>query len=278
MALYLLCAKYVSHGQGRSFTAAAAYRSGEKLYCIYHERDHDYLFRDDVLYKEILLPKNAPIEFRDRQTLCNAVEQAENSSTKWKTARTAKEIIVALPRELKIVSNTLLVREFVTKCFTEEGMCADIAIHRGDDKRIKHIEADHVGIQPHNPHAHILLTTRSVDRNGFGLKVREWNDWGNDSTLLRQWRKEWADHQNKMFERKGLEVKVSHLSYKDRGIDREPRVHLGPVLTALEFENGIKTKLGDVNRAIETRNEERKEQERIRQLEQEHGRESGLSR
>lgn len=278
MALYLLSAKYVSRGQGRSFAGAAAYRSGEKLYCQYQERTYNYLSRDDVLYKEILLPQNAPIEFRDRQTLCNAVEQAENGSTKWKTARTAKEIIVALPRELKPTSNIILVRDFITKCFIEEGMCADLAIHRGDDKRIEHIESDHVDIQPHNPHAHILLTTRSVDRNGFGLKVREWNDWGNDSTLLRQWRKAWAEHQNKMFEQKGLAIRVSHLSYKDRGIDREPGVHLGPVLTALEIEKNINTKLGDVNRAIEARNEERKEREHIRQLEQEHGCEPGLSR
>lgn len=266
MALYLLSAKYVSRGQGRSFAGAAAYRSGEKLYCQYQDRTHDYSFRNDVLYKEILLPTNAPIEFRDRQTLCNAVEQAENGSTKWKTARTAKEIIVALPRELKLVTNILLVREFVTECFVEKGMCADLAIHRGDDKRRRHVEADHVDIQSHNPHAHVLLTTRSVDRNGFGLKVRDWNDWGNDGTLLRQWRKLWEEHQNKMFERKGIPVRVSHLSYKAQGKDREPGIHFGPVIAALEMEKNIKTKLGDVNRAIEARNEER---ETERQLERE---------
>lgn len=257
MALYLLSVKYVSRGQGRSFTGAAAYRSGEKLHCIYHNRIHDYAFRDDVLYKEILLPPNAPIDFRDHQTLCDAVEQAENGSTKRKIARTAKEIIVALPRELTLASNTLLVREFVAECFIEKGMCADIAIHRGDDKRRKYIEADHVDIQPHNPHAHILLTTRSVERNGFGLKVREWDDWGNNSTLLRQWRKQWEEHQNKMLERKGLTVEVSCSSYKERGIDRKPGIHLGSVISALEMEKGIKTRLGDVNRVIEARNKER---------------------
>jgi hypothetical protein len=29
---------------------------------------------------------------------------------------------------------------------------------------------------PHNPHAHILLTTRDLTPDGFGLKNRGWND------------------------------------------------------------------------------------------------------
>lgn len=129
------------------------------------------------------------------------------------------------------------------------------ANHRGDDKRKKHLEADHFKTQSHNLHAHVLLTTRSVDRNGFGLKVREWNK----KTLLRQWRKQWAEYQNRVFERKGLEVRISHLSYKEQGLDREPGIHLGPVLAALELEKGIKTKHGDKNRAIEARNKKKKE-------------------
>ena len=28
---------------------------------------------------------------------------------------------------------------------------------------------------PHNPHAHLLLTTRDLTEDGFGLKNRSWN-------------------------------------------------------------------------------------------------------
>jgi chemotaxis protein histidine kinase CheA len=56
-----------------------------------------------------------------------------------------------------------------------------------------------------------------------------------------------------MFEKKGLSECISHLSYKDQGIDREPMVHLGHVASALE-KRGIRTEKGDHNRAVQQRN------------------------
>ena len=74
--------------------ASAAYIAGEK---IKNERDgktHDYRGKHEVVHKEILLPMNAPPEFRDRAKLWNAAETAE----KRKNSQTARSINAALIR------------------------------------------------------------------------------------------------------------------------------------------------------------------------------------
>jgi len=228
--------------------AAAAYRSGERL--AYNGHTHDYTQRGDIIKTEIILPENAPPEFSDRETLWCAVEKAEDCSTRRMAARTAREIVLALPRELTFESSVALVREFVIETFVRKGMCADIAIHRGESKDSNSPEADHLQLPPHNPHAHVLLTTRTVGPDGFGLKNRDWDK----KSALMEWRQRWADVQNRTFARKGLPARVDHRSYKDRGINREPTVHLGPKVAAME-RRGIQTKRGDKNRNITARNQ-----------------------
>lgn len=256
MALYYLCVKFISRKQGRSAVASAAYRSGEKLF---NERDgltHDFTHKKGIIHSEIILPENAPPELLNRQTLWNAVERAE----KRRDARTAREVIIALPREFTFATSIALVRSFVSSSFVDLGMIADIAIHDGHNKSNRDNDADHTKILPHNPHAHILLTTRTVGPNGFNAKKKtEWDSWGKPELLI-HWREKWADLQNNMFERKGLEVRVSHKSYRIRGIKREPTKHLGPAVLAME-RRGIRTQRGDENRAIEARNKEYDEQQ-----------------
>lgn len=55
----------------------------------------------------------------------------------------------------------MLVAEFIRNEFVDRGMVADIAIHDSGDGK---------------PHAHVLLTLRELLPDGFGLKVRDWND------------------------------------------------------------------------------------------------------
>ena len=62
---------------------------------------------------------------------------------------------VAIPRELRSSDGRALVRDFAQRAFVDRGMVADIAYHGG---------------QCENPHAHILLTTRSLTLGGFGQK------------------------------------------------------------------------------------------------------------
>ena len=67
----------VTRSKGCCCVASAAYIAGEK---IKNERDgkiHDYRNKHEVVHKEILLPANAPPDFRDRAKLWNAAEIAE---------------------------------------------------------------------------------------------------------------------------------------------------------------------------------------------------------
>jgi len=68
-----------------------------------------------------------------------------------------------------------------------------------------------------------MLTMREVGPDGFGRKVREWNQVG----LLREWREHWADLANQHLMRAGYDVRIDHRSFKDQDIELEPTRHLG---------------------------------------------------
>lgn len=219
----------VTRSKGGSCVASAAYIAGEK---IKNERDgkiHDYRKKHEVVHKDILLPVNAPSEYRDRARLWNAAERAE----KRKNSQTARSINAALPKELSRTDQIDLVRQFCEQCFVTEGMCCDFAIHdKGDG----------------NPHAHILLTTRKVDKNGFTQKERAWND----KKLLIEWRERWAEWCNhKLYF--VSDARVDHRSYNEQGVDRLPQIHLGVEVCAVE-RKGFKTDKGNRNRRIRQRN------------------------
>ena len=204
MAIYHLHAQIIGRSSGRSSVAAAAYRAGVK---ITNERDgitHDYTRKQGIAHTEIILPQNAPLEFADRYTLWNAVEQAE----KRRDAQTAREMDIALPLEFDHEEQIELIREYVRNNFTDQGMCADIAIHdKGDG----------------NPHAHVMLTTRHISPDGFGGKNRDWNN----KALLESWRESWADICNERFKQKRLDIQIDHRTLDAQGIDREPTIHTG---------------------------------------------------
>lgn len=241
VAQYRLSVKVISRGAGRNAVAAAAYRAGERLHDERLDMTFDYSRRGGVEHSEIMLPGGAPERFADRHTLWNAVEAAERRDD----ARVAREVQISLPHELTFEQRHELVREYVQKAFVDRGMIADIAMHLPDD------EGD-----GRNFHAHIMLTTRSVDAEGFGLKDRNWNS----KELLQDWREEWAEIQNlALRQHLGAEApQVSHLSLEEQGIDREPTMHLGPTASAIE-RKGERSERGDLNREIAASNASRAE-------------------
>ena len=161
--------------------------------------------------------------------LWNAAEQKETR----KNSQTARSIDAALPREISREEQIDLVRKFCDQNFVAKGMCVDFAIHDKEDG---------------NPHVHILLPTRRVDKNGFTVKERSWND----KALLEQWRESWADWCNHKLYFVSDE-RIDHRSYKDQGIDKIPTVHLGAGACAIE-KKGKKTDRGLLNLQIEIEN------------------------
>ena len=258
IAIYSLNINIKSRGKGQSAIAAAAYIAGERIKNEYDGLTHDRTDRKDVVFTDIMLPENAPDHFINRTELWNAVELSERA----KNAQLCREIRLALPSEFDVDQNAYLVYDYIQQNFTSRGMCADYAIHdKGDG----------------NPHAHILLTMRPIEKDGtFGAKSRmeyifddngeriklpsgryktkkitatDWDDRGNAEI----WRKSWADTLNKHLEHFSHEIRVDHRSYERQGVEQIPTIHLGAVAHALE-QQGIRTERGDRNREIEKNN------------------------
>ena len=57
----------VQRSQRQSAVAAAAYQSGEKLFCEYDQQVKHYPEKRGIVHNEILLPPNAPQEYADRK-------------------------------------------------------------------------------------------------------------------------------------------------------------------------------------------------------------------
>jgi len=140
-------AKIISRGTGRSAVAASAYMSCSRIYNDYDGIQHDYTRKQGLVWQKVFLPPMAPPEWADRQTLWNAVEEAE----KAKDSRLAREFVAALPVELDRDEWIGLLTDFIQTNFVADEMCADVAIHDTDG---------------HNPHAHIMLTVRPLKENG----------------------------------------------------------------------------------------------------------------
>jgi hypothetical protein len=69
--------KTIGRRQGRSAVAAAAYRSGERLYNERQDKTHAYTRKQRALHSEVLAPAGAPDWARNREALWNGVEGAE---------------------------------------------------------------------------------------------------------------------------------------------------------------------------------------------------------
>ena len=171
MAIFHLSVKVISRNQGRSAVAAAAYRSAEKIVNEWDGVEHDFTRKNWVVHSEVMLPEHAPLEYKDRTVLWNAVEKAEKSSD----ARLAREVEVALPKELTREQQVQVLDDFVKRKFIDKGMIADINIHdppvtddRGRALDINGEVTDDIDKMVfRNPHAHILLTVRPLDENGL---------------------------------------------------------------------------------------------------------------
>lgn len=175
MAIYVCRINTISRGKGRSAVAAATYRSGEKLHCEYTGETPDYTGKHYVEKKEILLPASAPQAWLDRETLWNAVENAEKS----RDGKLATEIMAAIPAELDKEQRQELIRAFCEE-LCRKGFIVDYAIHnpplRDDLNRPidedGHPTGDPSKMQFINPHVHIMLPIRPLDENGSFVKSK----------------------------------------------------------------------------------------------------------
>jgi len=225
--------KIISRAAGHSCVAAAAYRARDKLCDERTGITHDYTPKKDIVHKEILAPEGAAEWVLDRGKLWNAVEKAEDISTRRAKAQLCREVIVSLPRDLSKDAQIKLIRHFVADQFVGKGMVADFSIHCPPARDGKP-----------NPHAHILLTMRVLTPEGFGKKEREWNtalftrdDMVKDKSKLRDLRETWQEYANKALSDAGSPIRIDHRSYAERGILAIPR----PYLTKTAYHEYLRT-------------------------------------
>ncbi|AWW98169.1 MobQ family relaxase [Oenococcus oeni] len=232
MAIFHMSFSNISAGKGRSAIAGASYRSGEKLFD--QKEGRSYFYARSVMPESfILTPKNAPEWANDREKLWNEVERKDRRAN----SRYAKEFNVALPVELSEDEQKELLTKYVQEDFVDEGMVADVAIHR-----------DH----PDNPHAHVMLTNRPFNPDGtWGLKSKRENildengnktytgnsrfprsrkvwlvDW-DKKEKINQWRHNWAVSVNQVLEQKNIPDRISEKSFVEQGIADTPMQHEG---------------------------------------------------
>ncbi|UCI23992.1 Ti-type conjugative transfer relaxase TraA [Mesorhizobium sp. B2-8-5] len=208
MAIYHLHVKVIGRKAGSSAVASAAYRSASRLRDERIERTHDFSAKRGVVHSEIMLPENAPGAWSERERLWNDVEAFEVR----KDAQLAREVEFALPRELSQAQGIELARDFVQAEFVSRGMVADLNVHwdRAEDGSPK-------------PHAHVMLTMRSVDEDGFGPKVRDWNS----TDLVERWRERWAELANERLAELDIDARIDHRSLEAQGIALEPQTQIG---------------------------------------------------
>ena len=112
----------VQRSQRQSAVAAAAYQSGEKLFCEYDQQVKHYPEKRGIVHNEILLPANAPRSYADRNTLWNAAEAVEKQ---W-NSQLARRWVLTIPREIPPDQYAVLVREFCEQQFVSKGMIATV--------------------------------------------------------------------------------------------------------------------------------------------------------
>ena len=226
MAIYRLDMKTFSRSGGRNgsrATHAAAYRAGERIRDERTGALYNHSRRHDVLHKEIVLPgslagRGSEMSWaRERQRLWNAAEHAERR----RNSRVAREYTVALPHELAHEQRLRLAQAFAQEIADRHHNAVDLVLHapRHDAR---------------NFHAHLLATTREVTPEGLGPKTamelsdnrRRERGLGRGVDELRHLRERWATLTNEALRDANLQVRVSHLSLRAQGIEREPTVRL----------------------------------------------------
>lgn len=241
MAVPHFSVSIVARGSGRSAVLSAAYRHCARMEYEREARTIDYTRKRDLLHEEFVIPADAPEWLRtmisDRsvsgasEAFWNKVESFEKRCD----AQLAKDATIALPIELSVKQNIDLVRDFVERHITTQGMVADWVLHNA----------------PGNPHIHLMTTLRPLTAGGFGPKKvavtgTDGNPLRNDAGKIvyelwagglgdfNAFRDGWFACQNRHLALAGLDIRIDGRSFERQGIDLTPTIHLGVGATAID--------------------------------------------
>jgi hypothetical protein len=243
MASYHLSVKTIKRSAGRTATAAAAYRAGERIECQREGRLHDYTRKQGIEETFIITPKKAPPWAQDRAALWNAAEDSETR----RNSVTAREWELALPSEISAEDRSQITREFAQELVDRYGVAVDVAIHA------PHREGDQ-----RNHHAHVLTSTRRLEPEGFTDKTRVLDAAKTGGAEIDQMRGVWAELQNRALERAGREQgldadEIERVDHRSLEKQREAALDQGDKLKADELDRDPELKLGPAANSMERR-------------------------
>ena len=162
---------------------------------------------DELEARGLILPANAPEWAADAAQVWRAAERAEQTidrdtgELRWKkNGQIAKHMTIALPREATPEQREAMLMEFIAREIKPEthGVVVEWAIHREEN----------------NPHAHLLISTRALDSDGFGKKARAMNpefaSKGNRHFIgeAENWDMRWAALQKDYFAKLGIAADI----------------------------------------------------------------------
>ena len=126
-----ICGRGAGCKGGHSTVEQSSYIGREKMYCQYDGMTYYPKYSEDLVYNEIMLPDNAPPEYKDPGILWNSVEMFEKGSN----AQLARTYKVELPNEWSYDLATEVMRDYIQRNFVDKGMCAQFAIHDSENSQ-----------------------------------------------------------------------------------------------------------------------------------------------
>jgi len=215
----------ISRSDGRSATAAAAYRACCVIECEREGKTHDYTRKKGLEVSAIVLPEGSPAWAADRGKLWNGAELRERNRDKRGRSKTdkanavvAREFMFSFAAELSSGGRLAVANILARRLADNHRVAADFSIHRpgkdGDER---------------NFHCHMLTSTRRLDAGGFGGKADEWRQKKSGAALAKEWRAFVAATMNRQLEIEGKAklVHVEHRSFKERGGGQKATRHQG---------------------------------------------------
>lgn len=258
MAIYHFSTKPVSR-KHKSSVAVSAYINAQAYTDERTNRTFDYSNKKGVLFSACYaIDENNQRRKLKNTELWNASEQAEAKNKRQDSARTAREYIVAIPHELMEKDKkegVKCIANFCDKLAQKYNVAVEFALHDQD--------YDEHGNGNKNYHFHLITTTRAVSfdsennlvfgkKTAFEMSDSELKKLGEKRTKdqLIDIRKLWADVANKYLEKHDFDERIDHRTLKEQGLDRKPKIRLSMADSEKE-KDGIRTKSGDYNRAID---------------------------
>ena len=270
MSIYHCNISNVSRAAGSSSCATLSYISGVAVHEDRTNQNYSYGRAERVVLTGTIIPPGAPADFRNPETLFNAIENYEKAAT----ARPAKKIEIALPREFDLATSRDVVEDYIKRNLTARGYAATYAIHHDADGR--------------NPHVHILVANRQINEktgewggkrkmiyalDAAGNRVplidpktgqqkvdshgrKAWKRINaetnplDEKSMLKQLRQSWAEVCN---ERLQPADRIDHRSYAEQGKEQIPTVHEGYAARAIAAAGGISDRI-ELNEQIRQAN------------------------